>query len=108
VSTIRSRYYRPKPKGVTFTRGVCAVEGCQEERLGTSGLCLRTHHAQFLKIVRAEMPLDPDTPLHCVCDRSQPSNEGMMLRLFGTVECRRCGRAIFNSDGKQVHEVGAP
>jgi hypothetical protein len=84
---------------------VCLVDGCDEVRLGTTGLCLRTHHSQFLKIVRAESPIDHHS-LQCHCDRPQAHNDGPMLRMFGTVECRRCGRAIFNAEGKQIHTVG--
>jgi hypothetical protein len=28
-----------------------------------------------------------------------------MLRMFATIQCGRCGRPIFNHEGKQLHTV---
>jgi hypothetical protein len=33
--------------------------------------------------------------LHCVCSKPTPTSDGVWLRLIGTVQCARCGRAIF-------------
>lgn len=102
MTNIRSRYVRPRPRGITFTRGTCPIEGCEETQLGTSGLCRKTHESQFLKGIRAEAPVDRSS-LQCHCGVPIPTNDGPMLRLYGTVQCDLCGRAIFDENGKQMH-----
>lgn len=39
---------------------------------------------------------------HCGCLNPVPTNTGLMLRIFGTVECSVCHRAMFTSTGKPV------
>lgn len=44
--------------------------------------------------------------LHCVCRGERTlTNDGPMLRMFGTVQCSRCGRAVFDADGQPIKEV---
>ena len=40
--------------------------------------------------------------MHCLCPTPKPTNDGLWLRLASTVECERCGRAIFAADGTPV------
>ena len=40
---------------------------------------------------------------YCVCPKpTEVTNDGMALRVFGTVQCARCARAVFDANRQAV------